>query len=158
MELRKSFRFEASHILPKHPGKCARLHGHSWILHVFVCGPINDDTGFVVDYGDISVIVKPIIEKLDHRHLGAWDFEWKGVVWHIQLPTTWSGNDIANNVEGLPPDFYPSSENFLWWIADQLTPRLPMWSRVAVEETCTAYAELTREEYDAALQAKAKVD
>lgn len=182
MELRKTYRFEASHILPKHPGKCSRLHGHSWVLHVFVRGSVNPETGFVMDYGDISKVVKPIVEALDHRHLGAWDFEWNGVVWHIQLPTTWSNNDKAHNVEGLPPNFYPSSENLLWWIADQLWPldlweykhgdsvefrhfepgakieykqgdgpwlrRIVEWSRVALEETCTSYAELRREEYD----------
>src|SRR5438034_5141876 len=52
MLLRKTFRFEASHILPKHPGKCSRLHGHSWVLHVSITGPINRDTGFVMDYAD----------------------------------------------------------------------------------------------------------
>lgn len=69
MLLRKTFRFEASHVLPKHPGKCSRLHGHSWVLHVSIEGTINHDTGFVMDYGDISLVMKPIIESLDHRHL-----------------------------------------------------------------------------------------
>lgn len=69
MLLRKTFRFEASHILPKHPGKCSRLHGHSWVLHVSVTGPINRETGFVMDYADISSIMKEVVNSLDHRHL-----------------------------------------------------------------------------------------
>lgn len=142
MELRKTYRFEASHILPKHPGKCSRLHGHSWVLHVSVRGPVNSDTGFVMDYGDISKVVKPLVERLDHRHLGQWPI--------LEEPVPeWE-------VEGLPPDFYPTSENLLWWIGDQLLRKQDSndygdrleWSRIALEETCTAYAELTREEYD----------
>jgi len=69
MILRKTFRFEASHVLPKHPGKCSRLHGHSWVLHVSVSGPIDSETGFVMDYADISERVRPIIDCLDHYHL-----------------------------------------------------------------------------------------
>lgn len=37
--LEKTFRFEASHQLPKHDGKCARLHGHSWVGRVVIEGP-----------------------------------------------------------------------------------------------------------------------
>src|SRR4051812_24272799 len=111
MELMKEFRFEASHILPKHPGKCHRLHGHSWILRVYVEGKVNPKTGFVLDYADLSSIVKPLIEELDHRHLGSW------------YPDMFNQAFIEEDhfVHGLPFDFYPSSENLLVWIAQQLT-------------------------------------
>lgn len=72
--LTKEFKFEASHQLMHHDGKCARLHGHSWkgrvILkgeHLVAQGPkIN----MLVDYADISAVLKPIVEELlDHHHL-----------------------------------------------------------------------------------------
>jgi 6-pyruvoyltetrahydropterin/6-carboxytetrahydropterin synthase len=131
MLLRKTFRFEASHVLPKHPGKCARLHGHSWVLHVFVEGPVNADTGFVKDFAEISMWVKPIVESLDHRHLGTIEFD---------VRDSWL-------VENMDPEFYPSSENLVNWIGYQLIS-FP-WSKLAIEETCTSYAELTREEFNA---------
>jgi 6-pyruvoyltetrahydropterin/6-carboxytetrahydropterin synthase len=131
MLLRKTFRFEASHILPKHPGKCSRLHGHSWVLHVFVEGFVDKETGFVMDFAEISNGVKPLIDSLDHRHLGTIEFD---------VRPSWQ-------VEGMPWDFYPSSENLLYWIGDQLKGMV--WSKLALEETCTSYAELTREEFDA---------
>jgi 6-pyruvoyltetrahydropterin/6-carboxytetrahydropterin synthase len=136
MELTKSFKFEASHVLPKHPGKCSRLHGHSWVLHVSVAGPINRETGFVQDFAEISEVVKPLIERLDHRHLG----QWRNI----------SGNPQTDEwgVHGLPTNFYPSSENLLVWIALQLNDQLPQWSTLALEETCTSRATLTRKEYD----------
>jgi len=174
MELRKTFRFEASHVLPKHVGKCSRLHGHSWVLHVSVEGKINPKTGFVQDFAEISNVVKPLVERLDHHHLGTWDFML------TQPPLE------RHMVTGLPVDFYPTSENLVWWIAGQLNPgidilglyilgkgleirpdlrpgmiieeafpgqkqvkRISWWSKISIEETCTSMATLTREEYDA---------
>lgn len=142
MQLRKTYRFEASHILPVHPGKCSNLHGHSWVLHVFVEGAVDPNTGFVMDYADISKVVKPLVEKLDHRHLGCWDDTKKGY--------SIIGLKDLFGVEGMY--IYPSSENLLWWIGEQLHSRPGdirlNWSKLAIEETCTSYCELTREEFD----------
>src|SRR6267142_590844 len=131
MLLRKTFRFEASHILPKHPGKCSRLHGHSWVLHVEVEGPINPSTGFVMDYADMSSAVKPLIDRLDHRHLGTYDD------FDTFQCDQWGVSGMGK--------VYPSSENLLHWVGKEL-PTLP-WTKLALEETCTSYAELSREEF-----------
>lgn len=72
--LEKEFRFEASHQLKHHDGKCARLHGHSWVgrvgvsgTHLFQHGPKQ---GMLFDYADLSSIIKPLVERsLDHWHL-----------------------------------------------------------------------------------------
>lgn len=133
MILRKTFRFEASHRLPKHPGKCRRLHGHSWVLHVYVHGSVNPATGFVMDYGDISAAVKPLIEDLDHKHLGSWD----GIEWNKDWDCPWS------------PFQNPTSENLLFAIGGQLLEVKFDWDKLALEETCTSYAELTIEEFNA---------
>lgn len=138
MLLRKSFRFEASHILPKHKGKCSRLHGHSWVLHVFVKGLVDEETGFVMDYAEISSTVKPLIESLDHHHLGAWGHS--ETEWELPYNAEWG-------VGWLPKNFYPSSENLLYEIGVQLHGM--GWHALALEETCSSYAELTWEEYDA---------
>jgi len=75
----KSFEFEASHQLPYHDGKCRNLHGHSYKLDVILQGePVTDvgspQEGMVVDFGEVSAVVKPrIIEKLDHRFIAKGD-------------------------------------------------------------------------------------
>jgi 6-pyruvoyltetrahydropterin/6-carboxytetrahydropterin synthase len=147
MLLKKVFRFEASHILPKHPGKCSRLHGHSWVLHVAVVGKINPATGFVMDYAEISKAVKPLVDDLDHRHLGQWVSEanQSGIPTDTRFVEGAIGT--SHKVPGLSPDFYPSSENLLLWIAEQLDKNLA-WSHLALEETCTSYCELTRSEWE----------
>src|ERR1700679_636428 len=146
MEISKTFDFEASHILPRHPGKCSRLHGHSWKLTVYIIGPINIETGFVMDYADLKARVQPLIDRLDHRHLGAWPVgagEIRCRDWEVP---------------GLPKNIYPSSEMLLWWIAEQLNPVLDesniintirrTWSKLELNETCTSKCILTREEYE----------
>ena len=141
MLLRKTYRFEASHVLPKHPGKCSRLHGHSWVLHVSVEGGVSPVTGFVMDYADISMLVRPLVESLDHRHLGAWAIPRKGI---DLSPNTNLDYWEPWAVPWLPHDFYPTSENLLIVIGQNLPA---FWSKLAIEETCTSYAELTKEEF-----------
>ena len=75
----KSFTFEAAHQLTRHldskgnPGKCSRLHGHSYTLIVH-CGSdklqeVGSSTGMVIDYQNISDVVDPLVESVDHRNL-----------------------------------------------------------------------------------------
>lgn len=138
----KEFKFEASHILPKHKGKCSRLHGHSWVLRVYVKGELHNDTGFVMDYAEIKRSVQPIIDNLDHKHLGTWYdpiFNETMVEKHCVL--------------GMPLDFYPSSENLILWIANELrsyshTDLGFPWSRLELDETCTSRCILERTDYD----------
>lgn len=69
MRISKQFPFESSHLLPKHPGKCSRLHGHSWVLEVAINGRPNPDSSFVMDYAELTELMKPLVDFLDHRHL-----------------------------------------------------------------------------------------
>lgn len=132
MIISKDFTFEASHVLPKHPGKCSRLHGHSWGLTVAVEGEVDPETGFVCDYASLKYIVQLyIIDKLDHSHLGA------GEAIH-------EGLDSA-----MPPyfgwNFYPSSENLVIAIAKILSPLIQEINgvrlfEITLKETCTSAA------------------
>jgi 6-pyruvoyltetrahydropterin/6-carboxytetrahydropterin synthase len=61
--------FSASHIIPGHPGKCARLHGHNWKVEISVQSKILNDLGMAVDFADVKQIAKTVIDEVDHRHL-----------------------------------------------------------------------------------------
>lgn len=69
MKIGKEFRWEMGHRLPNHDGECRNLHGHSYRMVVEVEGAIDEDTGMVLDFGDISKVVKPIVAELDHAFL-----------------------------------------------------------------------------------------
>jgi 6-pyruvoyltetrahydropterin/6-carboxytetrahydropterin synthase len=111
LELRKTYQFEAAHLLPRLPEshKCRRLHGHSFQAEVVVAGPCDHTLGWVMDYADISAAFKPFWELLDHSYL--------------------------NEIPGLEN---PTSENIAVWIWERLKPTLPNLKEVVVAETCTA--------------------
>lgn len=113
MELRKSFQFEAAHLLPRLPRthKCRRLHGHSFKVEIVVTGECDPKLGWLMDYADLKKAFKPLWEKLDHRYL--------------------------NEVPGLKN---PTSEEIAAWIWKRLKPKLPLLTEVVVAETCTARA------------------
>jgi 6-pyruvoyltetrahydropterin/6-carboxytetrahydropterin synthase len=136
VHLCKEFRFEASHQLPNHDGKCARLHGHSWVLKVWVYGPVQEEEGpkqgMVMDYVDIKAVVQPIVDSLDHHHLGHGD---RGLA------------DAHLLTRSFP--LVPTSENILIWIAGQLVKNAPNfnWTCLALNETCTSEARLYASDY-----------
>jgi 6-pyruvoyltetrahydropterin/6-carboxytetrahydropterin synthase len=66
----KEFHFSAAHRLDglpeDHP--CSRLHGHNYILKVFLKGDTND-VGFIQDYRELDKIKKYVDDVLDHQYL-----------------------------------------------------------------------------------------
>ena len=111
MELRKTFQFEAAHLLPHlaKEHKCRRLHGHSFKVEIAVEGECDPQLGWVMDYADMTAAFKPIWEELDHFYL--------------------------NEIPGLDN---PTSENIALWIWNRLKKSLPQLTEVVVAETCTA--------------------
>jgi 6-pyruvoyltetrahydropterin/6-carboxytetrahydropterin synthase len=122
VELRKTFQFEAAHLLPHLPKshKCRRLHGHSFKVEVVLAGECDPKLGWLMDYAEISEAFKPILEKLDHYYL--------------------------NEIPGLEN---PTSENVAVWIWTRLKPKLPQLLEIVVAETCLSrciYRGLSQEE------------
>lgn len=111
MEICKTFTFDAAHRLTGVPEghKCGRLHGHTFYLEVHLRGSVDPTTGFVLDFGDITKAIAPLLDQLDHAYL----------------------NDI-NGLEN------PTSENIARWIWPRLVPSLPGLCRIVIKETPTA--------------------
>lgn len=111
MEIYKLFHFEAAHRLPNVPAghKCARLHGHSFEVTLYVRGEPGETSGWIMDFSDIKAIFKPVYDRLDHHYL--------------------------NEIPGLEN---PTSENIAKWIWQELKPSLPQLSGIKMRETCTS--------------------
>jgi 6-pyruvoyltetrahydropterin/6-carboxytetrahydropterin synthase len=110
-EVEKTFSFEAGHALSFHDGKCVKPHGHSYSISVVVRkkelqtkGP---KSGMVMDFHDISNVVKPMIEKyFDH---------------------CWLNESLKTES--------PTAEFIAKWIFEYLKPHIDgLWS-VSVSET-----------------------
>jgi 6-pyruvoyltetrahydropterin/6-carboxytetrahydropterin synthase len=105
-------RFEAAHFLPHVPTthKCRRLHGHSFVVDLYVQGPLDEEKGWVMDFSAVKAAFVPLHERLDHRLL----------------------NDIA----GLEN---PTSERLAQYIYRELhVLGLTGLIAVRVQETCTS--------------------
>lgn len=68
MKIAKEFRWEMGHRLPEHSGLCRNIHGHSYRMIVEINGEVLSN-GMIIDFYDLGLIVKPILEKLDHSFL-----------------------------------------------------------------------------------------
>jgi 6-pyruvoyltetrahydropterin/6-carboxytetrahydropterin synthase len=120
VEIFKEFTFEAAHRLPHVPAghKCARLHGHSYRVTLHVQGAVGQESGWIMDFAELSEAFKPLLAQLDHYYL--------------------------NEIEGLSN---PTSENLARWIWQRVRPRVPQLTQVMVRETCTSGC-IYRGEYD----------
>jgi 6-pyruvoyltetrahydropterin/6-carboxytetrahydropterin synthase len=122
------FTFEASHRLVREDwtaeqnaevfGDCARLHGHSYRLFVTLRGPIDPDTGMVLNFRDVKRIVRTeVVQPLDHHHL----------------------DDVVSG--------FTTAENLCYWIARRLLPEFGAGlHRVELWETRNAFASLGPDE------------
>lgn len=104
--------FSAAHRLNGYPGDCARVHGHNWIIEVFVKCSELDRLGIALDFRDIKSAVKAVVSELDHSDLN-------------DLPVFVNEN--------------PTSENIARYLYGQLSERLNTpknrVSKVKVSET-----------------------
>lgn len=110
MKICKEFTFEAAHFLPNVPEghKCGRLHGHSYVVRLHLIGDIDPSKGWFIDFGDVKVKFRPILDQLDHHYL--------------------------NEIAGLEN---PTAEVIAMWIWDKVKPILPQLFEVELKETCT---------------------
>jgi len=61
-------------------GKCnnPNLHGHNYEVEVFVTGPIDPETGFVIDLKILKTLIKDEIhDRFDHKNLNEDCIEFK---------------------------------------------------------------------------------
>jgi 6-pyruvoyltetrahydropterin/6-carboxytetrahydropterin synthase len=61
--------FDAAHSLPGYKGKCSRVHGHTYKVEIVIEGPVDEKSGFVVDFFCLKEILRQSLEDLDHRFL-----------------------------------------------------------------------------------------
>lgn len=116
-------RFSAAHVIPGHPGICARLHGHNFRMEVEVKGTQLNEIGILIDFQDLKSATQNLIDKIDHRYL----------------------NEI-------PPfdKISPTAENIAQWayheIKKQINPALAQLVAVSVWESENSGVRFTEEE------------
>ncbi|UKN01480.1 6-carboxytetrahydropterin synthase [Paracrocinitomix mangrovi] len=141
MKLRvsKIFDFETAHALWGYDGKCANIHGHTYVLTVTISGDLIDDKdhpkyGMIIDFGDIKTIVKKeIVDVYDHCLL-------------IRKNTPHEKYaDVETAFKKVwCTEFQPTCENMLIDMVERLQKALPdniELKYVKLQETRSSYAE-----------------
>ncbi len=137
LSVTKIFRFEAAHVIYGYPGMCARIHGHSYELHVTV-GLRKEQAGFlpgtgmILDFSDLKRLVQSkVTDRLDHKFLVSRAYlEAKGSVF--------STDELA------VMDAEPTAENILLWLKHEISAVLPenvQLLGLRLHETRDSYAE-----------------
>jgi 6-pyruvoyltetrahydropterin/6-carboxytetrahydropterin synthase len=59
--------FAAGHFLRNYKGKCENPHGHNYKVLVTLQGKELDKAGLLLDFKDLKVVMKSVVERLDHQ-------------------------------------------------------------------------------------------
>jgi 6-pyruvoyltetrahydropterin/6-carboxytetrahydropterin synthase len=107
-----------------HGDRRRRIHGHSFTVRLHLSAGLDQIMGWVMDYGDVKALFRPVFERLDHQPLH-------------ELPdlsdadpaslARWTRREIGDQLPALDRiDFYqaPGSGAILSWGA--LHPALPV--------------------------------
>ena len=96
-----------------------RLHGHNYELDITIGGPINQDSGFIINIMDLNKIMdKYVISKLDHSQIDQ-DIDWFS-------------------------EKQPSTENIVVFIWEQIADKIPAPAHlhsIKLRETPTIFTE-----------------
>ncbi len=88
------------------PGSAqARLHGQTFRLRLRLSAPLHEVLGWVVDFGDVKTLFRPLFERLDHQPL--------------------------HEIEGLPDTDTPT---LAAWVFERCRPQLPQLCGVDLAE------------------------
>ena len=68
-ELKVKSEFEAAHVIKNYPGKCARLHGHNWIVEAVAQGTQLNELGILIDFKILKSELNKILDEMDHQYL-----------------------------------------------------------------------------------------
>jgi len=61
--------YDAAHFLRNYPGKCAKLHGHRYVVEAAVRLETLDESGIAFDFADLKGILRALADELDHENL-----------------------------------------------------------------------------------------
>lgn len=111
MIIYKQFSFDSAHFLPNVPKghKCGNMHGHTYLLTVYIEGIPDQESGWIIDYADLKKAIKPVIDQLDHH--------------------------LLNDIPGLEN---PTSENLSIWLWNNIKPLVPGLNKIELKETPTS--------------------
>jgi len=136
ISITKEYAWEMGHALWNHQGKCFNPHGHNYRMEVEVSGPIDEESGMVMDFERLDEIVDSEIR--DHDHQFAMN----------EVDERHHGGGLHSEFDILEMPYEPTAENlalrFFNFIEGRLEPGSLILERVTLYETDRASATVRR--------------
>lgn len=66
--------FSGAHHLRNYGGKCEGVHGHNWVVEIFIDCKKLDNIGLGIDFVEVKNNLSEVIKKLDHKDLNELAF------------------------------------------------------------------------------------
>ena len=147
----KQYRTETGHRLCQYDGKCAHVHGHSYLWEVTATAAALTDNGMVMDFADLKRAMEAVLEPLDHALVLWGDDPIVGMA--NSMPGGLSA--LFRGTNGTVARLFlwphnPTAEHFAQWAATAIQQHLDQAgqhvaiTRVRVWETATSFAEWRR--------------
>lgn len=128
--VRKVITISCAHQIPNHPGKCARPHGHNYKVEVWATGPVDEETGMVLDFYLMKEDLEAVVGRWDHQDLNPMSM---GEICSIL-------GVIDNGYGGWIPT---TAENLAGaWLHD-LQQKSKLYNKIRVWESEDSYAEVS---------------
>ena len=136
MTITKKFKFELAHrLVDSYSVKCRAIHGHSYICEISLQGEHLDETGMLMDFGEVKDKIQHLIDAWDHSFM------------------FWSQDKLANHYRAMlaveplrmiEVDYNPTAEGMSYHIFRACIEQgLPV-SSVRVQETLTGWCVAER--------------
>ena len=61
--------YDSAHLLRDYEGKCARLHGHRYVVEVALRTPEVGTSGMAYDFSDLKRHLEELADRFDHQNL-----------------------------------------------------------------------------------------
>ena len=61
--------YDSAHLLRNYEGKCARLHGHRYVVQVALEMAEVGTKGMAYDFGDLKKLLRELTKRFDHQNL-----------------------------------------------------------------------------------------
>lgn len=61
--------YDAAHYLRNYRGKCAKLHGHRYVVEAVIQLEDLDESGIAFDFADLKGALRELADGLDHENL-----------------------------------------------------------------------------------------
>ena len=146
----KQLRTETGHRLMDYAGRCAHIHGHSYLWEVTITAKVEQPVGMVLDFAILKAAMNYVLDPFDHALILRVDDPLLQVIESENLLVTHASEMRTPRLVTFP--FNPTCENLGNWVFTEIgksldertinRPDLVKLTKLKVWETANSFCEV----------------